>query len=66
MLRIQMNQNIDILLKKHEKICLEKHKDPTVFIEYLNNMQYVYKNIEEYNLGRKKKESVTLMMRLLI
>ena len=61
-----MNQNIDILLKKYEKICLEKHKDPTIFIEYLNNMQYVYKIIEKYNVDRKNKESITLMRRLLI
>ena len=29
--------------------------DPKAFIEYSNDMQYVYKNIEEYNIGKKHK-----------
>ena len=29
--------------------------DPEAFIEYSNNMQDVYKNIEGYNLGQKVK-----------
>ena len=27
--------------------------DPKAHIEYSNDMQYVYKNIEEYNIGKK-------------
>ena len=27
--------------------------DPKAFIEYWNHMQDVYKNIEEYNIGKK-------------
>ena len=29
--------------------------DPIGFIEYSNDMQDVYKNIEEYNIGKKRK-----------
>ena len=29
--------------------------DPKAFMEYSNDMQDVYKNIEEYNLGKKRK-----------
>ena len=29
--------------------------DPKAFIEYSNDMQDVYENIEEYNIGKKHK-----------
>ena len=29
--------------------------DPKAFIEYSNDMQDVYENIEEYNIGKKRK-----------
>ena len=29
--------------------------DPKAHIEYSSDMQYVYKNIEEYNIGKKSK-----------
>ena len=32
MLRIQMKQNINIIIKKREKISLENLKDPKAFI----------------------------------
>ena len=32
MLRIQMKQNNQYLIKKHEKFGLEKHEDPNGFI----------------------------------
>ena len=34
---------------------LDHFNDPKAFIEYSNDMQDVYKNIEEYNLGKKRK-----------
>ena len=40
------------LIKKHET-GLKNLKDPKAFIEYSNNMQDVYENIEEYNPDRK-------------
>ena len=43
------------LINKHEKVGLGHLNDPKAFIEYSNDMQDVYKNIEEYNLGKKRK-----------
>ena len=37
------------LINKREKIGLDHFKDPKAFIEYSNDMQDVYKNIEDYN-----------------
>ena len=39
----------------HEKISLEKHEDLKALIKYSNNMQGLYKNVEEYNPDRKCK-----------
>ena len=43
------------LINKREKVGLKHYDDPKVFIEYSNDMQDVYKNIEEYNPGKKVK-----------
>ena len=43
------------LINKPEKVGLDHFKDPRAFMEYLNDMQSVYKNIEDYNLGKKLK-----------
>ena len=43
------------LINKREKVGLEHFKDPKAFIEYSNDMQDVYKNIEDYNPGKKRK-----------
>ena len=40
------------LIKKRESIGLKHFNDPKAFIEYSNDMQDVYKNIEEYNIGK--------------
>ena len=37
------------LIKLHEKVGLKCLTDPKAFIEYLNDMHDVYKNIDEYN-----------------
>ena len=41
------------LTGKHEKVGLYNFNDPKAFIEYSNDIQDVYKNIEEY-IFRKK------------
>ena len=38
------------LIKKREKVGLDHFNDPKAFIEYSNDMQDVYKSIEEYKL----------------
>ena len=43
------------LINKREKVGLKHYDDPKAFIEYSNDMQDVYKNIEGYNLGKKCK-----------
>ena len=43
------------LINKREKVGLDHFNDPKPFIEYSNDMQDVYKNIEDYNLNKKRK-----------
>ena len=43
------------LINKREKVGLDHFKDPKAFIEYSYDMQDVYKNIEDYNPGKKRK-----------
>ena len=43
------------LINKREKVGIEHFKDPKAFVEYSNDMQDVYKNIEDYNPNKKRK-----------
>ena len=43
------------LINKKESTGLKHFNDHKAFIEYSNDMQDVYKNIEEYNIGKKRK-----------
>ena len=43
------------LINKREKVELDPFSDSKDFVEYLNDMQNVYINIREYNLGKKRK-----------
>ena len=43
------------LINKRESTGLKHFNDWKAFIEYSNDMQNVYKNIEEYNLDKKHK-----------
>ena len=43
------------LINKSEKVGICHINDPKAFIEYSNDMQDVYKNIEEYDLGKNRK-----------
>ena len=42
-------------INKREQVGLKHYDDLKGFFEYPNDMQDVYKNIEEYNLGNKRK-----------
>ena len=42
------------LIDKIESTGLKHFNDPKAFIEYSNDMQEVYENIEEYNIGKKR------------
>ena len=41
------------LINKCEKVGLDHFNNPKAFIEYLNDMQDVYKNTGEYNTNKK-------------
>ena len=43
------------LINKREKVGLYHLKDHRAFIKHSNYIQDVYKNIEDYNLGKKRK-----------
>ena len=43
------------LINKREEVGLDHFKDPKAFTEYSNDMEDVYKNIENYNPGKKRK-----------
>ena len=43
------------LINKTESTGLKHFDDPKAFIEYSNNMQDVYKNINEYNADKERK-----------
>ena len=43
------------LIKIRKKVGLEHFNDPKAFIQYSNDMQDVYKNIDEYNIDKERK-----------
>ena len=47
-----------ISIDKRESIGLKHFNDPEAFIKYSNVMEDVYKNIDEYNPGKKRKISI--------
>ena len=56
MLKIHMNQNINLQLKKG-KVKTQDFNDFKAFVEYSNDMDDIYKNIEEYNPNKKRNYS---------
>ena len=44
------------LINKRESVGLKHFNDPRAFIEYSNDMHDVYRNIDNYNLNKKKKD----------
>ena len=49
-----MKLNINFLINKRENIGLKHFIDPKAFIEYSNDIQGVYKNIDEYNIAKER------------
>ena len=43
------------LINKREKVGLKHYDNAKAFIEYSNDMQDVYKNIDEYNKDKERK-----------
>ena len=44
-----------LLLNTRESTGLKHLNDSKVFIEFLNEMEYIYKRIEQYNSDKKQK-----------
>ena len=55
MQRIHMKKKYQHLINKRENVGLDHFNDPKAFMEYSNDMQDVYKNIEDYNPIKKRK-----------
>ena len=53
--KIHMKKKYQYLIKKREKLGLNHFNDPKAFMEYSNDMQDVYENIEDYNPIKKRK-----------
>ena len=52
---IHIKQIYQYLINKREKVGLDHFDDHKAFIEYSNDMQDAYKNIEDYSPGKKRK-----------
>ena len=52
------------LINKRETLGLKHFNDHKAFIEYSNDMEGIYKNIDEYNIDKERK--IFLMIWLLI
>ena len=48
------------LINKREKVGFDHFKDPKDFIEYSDDMQDIYNNIEDCNPGKKRKNANSL------
>ena len=53
------------LINKRESTGLKHFNDPKAFIEYSNDMQDVYKNIEEHNADKERKMMIWLLIWLI-
>ena len=54
------------LINERESTGLRHFNDPKAFIEYSNDMQDAYKNIDDYNPDEEDKVLLVLMIWLLI
>ena len=48
-------EKYQFLISKRESTGVKHFNDPKAFIEYSNNMNDIYKNIDEYNPNKKCK-----------
>ena len=55
MQRIHMKKKYQYLINKREKVGLDHFNDPKAFMGYSNDMQDIYKNIEDSNPIKKLK-----------
>ena len=55
MLKIPYKAKYQFLINRRESTGLKHFNDPKASIEYSNDIQDVYKNINEYNIDKKRK-----------
>ena len=55
MQKIHMKKKYQYLINKRVKVGLNHFNNPKAFMEYSNDMQDVYQNIEDYNPIKKRK-----------
>ena len=53
--KIHLYAKYQFLINKRESTGLKYFNDPKAFIEYSNDMQDVYRNIDEYNADKERK-----------
>ena len=53
--KVLYEKKYQYLINKREKVGLNHFDDPKAFMEYSNDMQDVYENIEDYNPIKKRK-----------
>ena len=58
-------EKYQLLINKRENIGLKYFNDSKSFIEYSNDMDNIYKNIEEYNPNKKQKKILTIFYDLI-
>ena len=58
--KYQYEPKFQFLINKRESTGLKHSSDPDTFIEYSNDMYDVYKNIDEYNLSKKREILIVL------
>ena len=54
MLKIHMKQKYQLLMNKRESTDIKYLNDFKAFIKYSNDMNDIYKNIEEYSPNKKR------------
>ena len=54
MLKIHMKQKYQLLMNKRESTDIKYLNDSKAFIKYSNDMNDIYKNIEEYSPNKKR------------
>ena len=54
MLKIHMKQKYQLLMNKRESTDIKYLNDSKAFIKYSNDMNDIYKNIEEYSPNKKQ------------
>ena len=62
MLKDSSEAKYKFLINKRESTDLKNFNDCKVFMEYSNDMDDIYKNIEKYNPNKKRKILIALII----